>query len=629
MLLVGSVDLDTENFADALAELRQTAIKEAGEDFTTKLVIPDDQLKFLEVKTGNVSELARMKAARSSLIGATPYALEDLAFDIASDGDATYVAAVAKETLNEAEEFAAEHGFNPIYLVGQIREGGADTAAFFGATSRFLAQHPDHSLAPDHGGLLVTLAAPARAKNDTELHVAMEAVVRRPAKEAPPPQVKPVGPSDITFTAVAKQSAARAEPQPKPQESQTKNKPAKKRGYLPVAIAASALLTIGFAAWQQGLISVSGSDPAQTASTSDDAPLAPPTPSETELDSDILHASLFEDLPPPSHISSQPEFEEPGAPELHQTAEYDPRAASRFYAATGVWIAAPPMFDAPKIIGLEALNAQQLQPKTDHYDPVALLPVRGFITDHYVSPPSSPPAAGTRFNFNARGLVQPTPEGTRSPENILVFMGRPGVVPPERPRRAASAENTGGEDSDALMRPRARPENFVELLERQRYGGLSRAEFGGLRPQMRPETAKSEAENAEAETPDSPVANSMRPAARPDGFNKRVAAALAAAPEPEPEESQSTASLGPIIPSRASVTEQATIKRAINLRKINLLGVVGRPTDRSALVRFSNGRVRKVQVGDRLNGGRVLAIGDTELRYQKGSQNIVLRMPRT
>jgi len=38
--------------------------------------------------------------------------------------------------------------------------------------------------------------------------------------------------------------------------------------------------------------------------------------------------------------------------------------------------------------------------------------------------------------------------------------------------------------------------------------------------------------------------------------------------------------------------------------------------------------VHKVKVGDRLDGGRVSAIGDGELRYQKGGRNIVLQMPR-
>ncbi|MEM7632593.1 MAG: hypothetical protein AAF227_11365, partial [Pseudomonadota bacterium] len=83
----------------------------------------------------------------------------------------------------------------------------------------------------------------------------------------------------------------------------------------------------------------------------------------------------------------------------------------------------------------------------------------------------------------------------------------------------------------------------------------------------------------------------------------------------------------PAIPSSASVTREATVRNAINLRRVNLIGVYGTPSDRRALVRLANGRYQKVQVGDRFDGGRVSAIGDNELRYQKGGRNVVLKMP--
>ena len=70
------------------------------------------------------------------------------------------------------------------------------------------------------------------------------------------------------------------------------------------------------------------------------------------------------------------------------------------------------------------------------------------------------------------------------------------------------------------------------------------------------------------------------------------------------------------------------MRNAINLRKVNLIGVYGKPSSRRALVRLSNGRYRKVEVGDRIDGGRVSAIGDAELRYQKSGRAIVLKMPR-
>ena len=84
----------------------------------------------------------------------------------------------------------------------------------------------------------------------------------------------------------------------------------------------------------------------------------------------------------------------------------------------------------------------------------------------------------------------------------------------------------------------------------------------------------------------------------------------------------------PKIPSSASVAKTATVRNAINLRNVNLIGVYGKPSNRRALVRLSNGRYRKVVVGDRLDGGRVSAIGESELRYNKRGRDLVLKMPR-
>ncbi|MFC6760263.1 hypothetical protein ACFQFQ_13430 [Sulfitobacter porphyrae] len=86
--------------------------------------------------------------------------------------------------------------------------------------------------------------------------------------------------------------------------------------------------------------------------------------------------------------------------------------------------------------------------------------------------------------------------------------------------------------------------------------------------------------------------------------------------------------VSPSIPSKTSVAKQATVKNAINLRKVNLIGVYGKPSNRRALVRLGNGRYKKVVVGDRIDGGRVSAIGDAELRYTKGGRSVVLTMPR-
>jgi hypothetical protein len=44
-------------------------------------------------------------------------------------------------------------------------------------------------------------------------------------------------------------------------------------------------------------------------------------------------------------------------------------------------------------------------------------------------------------------------------------------------------------------------------------------------------------------------------------------------------------------------------------------------------VRLPNGTLKKVKVGDPLDGGQVVAISANELRYQKSGKMVVLQMP--
>jgi len=128
------------------------------------------------------------------------------------------------------------------------------------------------------------------------------------------------------------------------------------------------------------------------------------------------------------------------------------------------------------------------------------------------------------------------------------------------------------------------------------------------------------------EEPISPyaVAASQRPANRPSGLAARVAQAR----EEPVRVAQASAVVRPSAPTRGSVASRATVANAINLRRVNLVGVYGTQSNRRALVRLPSGRFVKVKVGDRVDGGRVRAIGDSQLSYVKGGRQIVLEMPR-
>lgn len=214
----------------------------------------------------------------------------------------------------------------------------------------------------------------------------------------------------------------------------------------------------------------------------------------------------------------------------------------------------------------------------------------------------------------------------------------------------------------AAQRPSTRP----SAVERSAEAAAAAAEAEAAKAEAEAQAAKAAAEaGATAQA----VSVSRRPAARPRSFKTSVEQALAlaiaaepapviaaaapaptlapviAAPAPQkaapaaPQRSVATAPEPAVeldepeptlptkrMPTSASVAKQATEQNALALREMNLIGVYGGSGNRRALIRMPNGRFVKVAVGDRLDGGRVTAIGDGQLSYQKGSRTLMLKM---
>src|SRR6056297_610482 len=133
--LVGEVALDCEDLSADLAALREKAATLDASGLSCKLIIPDEQIRYLDLPASSAPYGDYDAAAAEALDGATPYALEDLAFDWNVEGARLYVAAVARETLEEAETFATDHGFNPVSFVARPMGDGFGTEPFFGETS--------------------------------------------------------------------------------------------------------------------------------------------------------------------------------------------------------------------------------------------------------------------------------------------------------------------------------------------------------------------------------------------------------------------------------------------------------------------------------------------------------------
>ncbi|NNK17147.1 MAG: hypothetical protein HKP51_09610, partial [Sulfitobacter sp.] len=306
------------------------------------------------------------------------------------------------------------------------------------------------------------------------------------------------------------------------------------------------------------------------------------------------------------------------------------------YATTGIWPRAPQVpLEPAGLVDIENLYLTSIDPVSTASDAIALPDPKGFGTDQMLASVSSPAAAGTQFALDADGFVIPTARGALSPDGFAVFLGRPPLVPPATPTRFQSEpEDIAIRSALAALRPQPRPSNLVENTERAQLDGLTRSELASFRPALRPQSLQQQAEaEADIAPPDTneaiaaalatpsaienatrfAVRASVRPDPRPRNFARIVQRAQRSAQNDEVRVASAAAVaprvVQPKIPSKTSVAKQATVKNALNLRKVNLIGVYGKPSNRRALVRLGNGRYQKVVVGDRIDGGRVSAIG--------------------
>jgi hypothetical protein len=266
-------------------------------------------------------------------------------------------------------------------------------------------------------------------------------------------------------------------------------------------------------------------------------------------------------------------------------------------------------------------------------------------------------------DLDRMALLAPAPEG------VVIIAGRPSVNPPLRPADAALPvpENTPTNDAEVAESDGAPlpPDTQEDTPTPGSVGlaGLALQNSGaaalddGLvaaddpRPQLRPNglappsdpatpditaiIAGIESEAATLRFDNSTslaVAQSIRPGRRPGDFETVVAAALARAATRPASTTPAPAVAATVAPQNytpvpGGVARAATQEDAIRLREINLIGVYGRPNARRALVRLSNGRYVRVEIGSALDGGQVTAIGDSALNYVKRGRTYAIELP--
>jgi len=768
--VVGEVALDSPKLGDELAALRRKANTLDPSGMRTMVVIPEEQIRYLDIPAASAPHGDHDAAAADALDGATPYALDELAYDWSVRDTRLHIAAVARETLDEAESFAREHKFNPVCFVadpdqdtyagapvfgmteeaadagpverepGRMKrlgalpeaetedaqsapEAGGDTDATRGAALPFASVRAERGLPPTpaprlegvaritpgplpdaqaralSGAAQASLAprddapavgpaadrtaapkAPAKAKAKGKARAGERDKTRKdpgiPPGPAPAPPAPPattttgtdIDTTDAADTQAAGMTATPAAPRkaaltPEDEAERltifgARSTDGARRGkprFLGLILTAVLLLVmVGVAAWaaifpESGLgRMLRGTEP-QVALTPDIPELAAPEPrQEAETaqaatpepadtgadapdpappppgDQDIAALPAPTEPPAPQTVTDVADEPETGDPTERWTAPETPEEARRRYAATGIWPTAPEAPDEPRSGSLDTFYQTSIDAQVTLRDAVALPRAASLAPDPVPPRPALPPPPGRTFELDARGFVRATPEGALTPEGVRVHAGPPPVRPPETPPRAIplpgltpTEEAVEARENLSDIRPRQRPETLIEEHERGALGGRTRTELAGLRPRGRPDVIAARAEAraeaaAIAEATDEAVAESLKPRLRPEAIARAAPSRTEA----------------PVIPTTASVAQRATARNAITLRQVNLIGVYGTPSNRRALIRLANGQYRKVEVGDRLDGGRVSAIGDTELRYTKSGRSVVLRMPR-
>ena len=771
---IADVPLDVEDLPKALDSLKKTASDLTNEPLQSKLLLPAEQIKYIRLSDPSGGTQAQEAAVRTALDGATPYTLDELAYDWAESDGSLLVAAVARETLLEAETFARDNGFEPVYFaakpeagefVGEPFFGPCETAAHLGPVERDteavvisgVARLPDPTEDPEPAPQKAAPQAKADAPTETAPSAEDDAPEAEP--EAPPafstrraeategaspalsgasraatsavaptislpgldeapeeatpplappmPRPAPDAPTDkstMSFVSrradddetdaeppeprEARDAPALPAPPPsvlpptttekqrltvfgarKPETPKPQRAVAGKPRFLGLILTAVLLVfLLGVAAWASifvgdGLARFLGKDRTQGAT-------ALPNYDETEIEGEeaMLPVNPLElaSLAPDEALGSpQPSTAPLSVPAL--TLE----EAQEKYAVTGIWAFPPVAPETPTTLSQDDLYIASIDSAIGAQDAIALPPLALEQVDGAIAQQSNPSAQGQQFALDARGLVIATPEGSMSPDGHMVFAGKPPYFPENLPdRTVAVAAVEPVVDPLAQFRPKLRPEGLQVANERANLGGLTRTELATIRPKLRPPSAtqiaaavpqpdagaaleeaieeavamavpptaggvvirlpQADTRDLDPNATEQAVARSIKPKDRPNNFDRIVKRAEKAQEAEEVTQVAAVAprTVAPSIPSRSSVTKQATVRNAINLRRVNLIGVYGKPSSRRALVRLSNGRYKKVAVGDRIDGGRVSAIGEEELRYQKNGRDVTLKMPR-
>ena len=584
--VLGAVALNEPAFRSRLAELRRTAGRDGA--LPVDLIIPAAQILYTRVEVGDGDP---QTAIRTALNGATPYRVDELAWDARIEDGTARLAVVARETLAEAAEFARSHHFVPLdFLARPERDAfpgrpvfkapalepaspGAEPSpavdpappsAGSGTEPREIATEPDPIRAAAevqpriHSSDRVSLSPVPEAEGIADgsdhqqrdsagpplvVHSRRSEPAETSLPDTAPDMAAPEGAAPPAPGAAEPHSAKLGSPERPRSEAEAltlfgareRSRLSRRQRGLPLAMAGlAAALAAAWFAFPGLQLPTQPRTAGLSLAAGDDVATAA-RGAAADPSAVALAAAADPAAPMPA---AEPEVEtasltydvpQAGA----EAAEAETTAApGHAMAETGTIWQAPPADD----LGVVALPAVDGPPGSA--DTVALFAPLA-ETDAPPDPFPLPPPAGMTFDMDERGLVRPTAAGAVTPDGAVVFAGQPPVVPPERDDSTeapavAAANDADLEATDVASAPGIQAAETVQDGEE--------AELSGAEAPV--ETA--EGDDA-TEVAEAPVPPPNRPRARP-AIEAPVVVVLApaegqATPRPRP---------GQAVTSRAS-----------------------------------------------------------------------------
>ena len=722
--LVGEVGLDAPDLGDQLEFLRKTAAGLEPAGVTTKLIIPNSQVHYRTLDVDGDSAGEQAAAVINAMEAATPYALDELAIDWQpTRGDKVAVAAVARETLAEAEAFAADNKFNAVSFVA-VPPPGSDfpTEPFFGETIGAVAllgvgerverddmpTVPGAPFAPVSGGNGPLILTPADG-----VAIAPQTLSTQPAASAPlavdlPETTMPTRSQDQPAKVAARQAGAPA-PSTHPARGSGASFTSRTGRITPGVVLGTrapsmspraqivigtilivfAILLIASVIMRETLSArfFRGDNPAVAVAAIDRSPNLSPATIRTAVGFEPPRPQALAALAgaPPgrtgnvlgtttgrpervAHLATKVAPAPDGAtPVLVLLARALPEAEITF---SNDELAAPVLAGAPEpgvfgthlrpyqvasrggaAIVFETLVAPGLSieagiigpdealPVSPGALPDATIPSAGATTVAALVLPEAEPALVTPLPGRAAmvSAIAPPVYVSDPPDTLFAWPQirttsvdrlvtadpaapesgsvAPGLVDPAL--RAAVAEAERAEPADPALAPETPIWPLLSLNARNPVAA-SVAAIHPRRRQAPQSVAVEKVERALLAAVDGTdvEASLIRPRNRPGNIGSRqIASSAAANATPLPATTS------------GSVARRATQGSVLKLNKVNLIGLFGQASDRRALVRLPSGRIISVKIGDRLDGGQVVAIGANGLIYAKNGRNHSLSMP--